>query len=332
MKSQLTKTAARQALRRHIEDLGINRIPDPPPLTIGQAGSIRAILSPTFNQVADAWIEKRLPLLKPSAIYADPPAIANHLRPFFGPMVLGRIKTLHVNEWVGQMNAKGLKPKSTHNLWRKFRAIANWWAQQNDAPPRKWYPLLPEIPYEPQRWFTLVEVALIVDAAKGQYKLLFRLAAYSGLRFGELAGLHVDDVDFSRGVITVRRSVWDGQETTTKTRRGFRDVWIDSTTVDMIRQHLGNRRAGRIFETRNGTPIRNDSVVGRVLKPICRSLGIKPGGMHAFRHGRISHLQANGAPADFTKNQVGHSSLRTTSGYTHFSEQFQRELVERLAN
>jgi integrase len=54
-------------------------------------------------------------------------------------------------------------------------------------------------------------------------------------------------------------------------------------------------------------------------------------GMHAFRHGRVSQLQANGVPADFTKSQVGHSSLRTTSGYTHFSEDFARETVERLA-
>jgi len=53
--------------------------------------------------------------------------------------------------------------------------------------------------------------------------------------------------------------------------------------------------------------------------------------MHAFRHGRVSQLQANGVPADFSKSQVGHSSLRTTSGYTHFTDAFKRETVERLA-
>ena len=69
---------------------------------------------------------------------------------------------------------------------------------------------------------------------------------------------------------------------------------------------------------------------GRWLKPICKRLGIAPGGMHAFRRGRVSHLQASNVPSDFTKNQVGHSSLRTTSGYTHFTEQFIRDTVERL--
>ncbi len=53
--------------------------------------------------------------------------------------------------------------------------------------------------------------------------------------------------------------------------------------------------------------------------------------MHALRHGRVSHIQQNHVPPDFTKAQVGHSSLRTTSGYTHFSDAFKREVVEQLA-
>ena len=42
-------------------------------------------------------------------------------------------------------------------------------------------------------------------------------------------------------------------------------------------------------------------------------------------------MQQNQVPPDFTKTQVGHSSLRTTSSYTHFPDAFKREIVERLA-
>jgi integrase len=100
----------------------------------------------------------------------------------------------------------------------------------------------------------------------------------------------------------------------------------------MLKNHLGQRTSGRVFETRNGTPLETHNVVRQVLKPLCRKIGISEGGMHAFRHGRVSHLQQNGVPTDFTKNQVGHSSLRTTSGYTHFSEAFARETVEKMAS
>jgi integrase len=110
-----------------------------------------------------------------------------------------------------------------------------------------------------------------------------------------------------------------------------RNLLSASSSVHMLREHLGSRIAGRVFQSRVGTPLENRDICRRVLKPICRKLGIQPGGMHAFRHGRVSQLQANGVPADFTKSQVGHSSLRTTSGYTHFTDAFKRETVERLA-
>jgi len=99
----------------------------------------------------------------------------------------------------------------------------------------------------------------------------------------------------------------------------------------MLKEHLGDRTIGRVFQTSTGTPLANDNIVRQGLKPICKRLGIAPGGMHAFRHGRVSHLQASNVPGDFTKNQVGQSSLQTTSGYTHFTEEFIRDTVEKLS-
>jgi integrase len=323
MKGEITKPEAKLKLKMMLSDEGVNT---PEHLE-------RALKPPTtFDEIADLWESKRLPQLKESSQYFAPKLIAKHLRPFFGEMALETIRTANVNDWIAGLQGRGLEPKTIHNMWKMFRAIMNWHAQQNDEPRRAWYPTLPAIPEDEQRWFTQEEVRRIVEAAQGQYKVLFHLAAFSGLRSGELAGLHVQDLDFVRGVIRVRRSVWNGMEVSPKTRKGYQDVWIDSATVQMLKEHLGGRTSGRVFQSRVGTPLENRDICRRVLTPLCEELGIAPGGMHAFRHGRVSHLQQNGVPPDFTKSQVGHSSLRTTSGYTHFSEDFARETVERLAS
>ena len=160
--------------------------------------------------------------------------------------------------------------------------------------------------------------------------MLFHLAGYTGLRSGELTGLRVEDLKLEHGVIEVRRAVWNGMEGETKTRAGKRNVFLDSVTVNLLRDFLAGRQSGRLFQSRLGTPLENRDICRRVLTPLCKLLGIVPGGMHAFRHGRVSHMQANMMPGDFVKNQIGHSSLRITSIYTHFEHQQKREMAERL--
>ncbi len=324
-KSEMTKQQAKKKLLDIIVKEGLNNP------NFLDALAVPAVPALTFNAVADSWELKRLPQLKESSQYSAPILTRKYLRPFFGALALDSIKTGVINDWIAGVTKQGRHPKTVHNLWKQFRAIMNWHAQQNDEPKRAWYPSLPTIPDVEQRWFTQEEMQLIIAAAKGQYKVLFHLAGFSGLRFGELAGLHYGDIDFVRGVIRVRRSVWRGMEVSTKTKKGYRDVFVDSGTVQMLKEHLGGRTIGRVFQTRNASPLGNHNVVRQVLKPICKRLGIAPGGMHAWRHGRVSHLQANNVPGDFTKNQVGHSSLRTTSGYTHFTESFIRDTVERLS-
>jgi integrase len=206
-----------------------------------------AVPTVTFNTVADAWELRKLTHLKPSTQYTAPLQLKKYVRPFFGAMAPETVKTGVINDWLANLSGDGLQPKTVHNLWKLFRAVMNWHSQQNDEPKRAWYPTLPVIFEDEQRWFTQNEIQRILAAARGQYRMLFHLAGFSGLRFGELCGLHVGDVNFARGVLHVRRSVWRGTEVSTKTKRGYRDVWIDSTTVEMLRRHLGSRTAGRSF-------------------------------------------------------------------------------------
>lgn len=225
---------------------------------------------------------------------------------------------------------KGLEPKTVHNMYKLFRAIVNWHYRQEDQQPRKWSPDLPPLRDEEQRWFTPDEAALIVANAEGRNKMLFHLAASSGMRAGELFGLKVEDIDFNRQVIHVVRSTWMGREVPTKTRKGYREVFVDKNTVEALHAYLDGRTNGLVFPSSNGTLLRDRDIVFDVLYPICDKLEIERGGMHAFRHGRVSLMRVSGAPEDLVKRQIGHSSLKTTSGYTHFSEDYQRDLANKL--
>ena len=321
LKSTMTKPEARRKLMEIIEVEGVN-----------EPQHLERALKPaaTFNSIADAWEAKRLPLLHTSSQFITPGRLRKHVRPFFGEMAIEDIRTGTVNDWIRSLTARGLESKTIHNLWKDFRAIVNWHRKQMDQPKVTWYPDLPAIADNEQRWFTQAEIIQIVDAATGQFKVLFHLAGYSGLRSGELVGLRVEDLKLEYGVIEVRRAVWNGIEGETKTKSGKRNVFIDSATIRLLRDFLGDRKSGRLFQSRVGTPLENRDICRRVLTPLCKKLGIRPGGMHAFRHGRVSHMQASMLPGDFVKDQIGHSDLRITSNYTHFEHRQKREMVEKL--
>jgi integrase len=110
-----------------------------------------------------------------------------------------------------------------------------------DEPKVTWYPDLPSLPDDEQRWFTQAEITQVVNAATGQYKVLFHLAGFTGLRSGELVGLRVEDLKLEHGVIEVRRAVWNGIEGDTKTRSGKRNVFIDSVTIHLLRSFFAGK-------------------------------------------------------------------------------------------
>jgi integrase len=323
MPSSLSKSGG-EAKRRLLELVGGEGINAPSYLE-------RALgTAKTFNEVADQWERTRLPKLGDSSQYMSPKLVAKHLRPFFGKLAIDDIKTGTVNQWVST-TMKGFEPKTVHNMYKLFRAIVNWHYKQEDLQPKKWSPDLPPLRELEQRWFTPEEIALIVGASEGRNKMLFHLAAATGMRAGELFGLRVEDINFERGLIRVVRSTWKGVEVPTKTRKGYREIFVDEDTTRALREYIGDRKAGLLFPSKNGTPLQNKDIVFDVLYPLCDKLGLKRGGMHAFRHGRVSLMRANGAPEDLVKRQIGHSSLKTTSGYTHFSEDYQRELANKLS-
>ena len=75
-----------------------------------------------------------------------------------------------------------------------------------------------------------------------------------------------------------------------KTRLGDRVINIDPQLVKMLASHFGDRKGGRVFDTRHGTPFCKSNV-RRKLNEILKKLHLAPAGLHAFRHGRVSLLQ-----------------------------------------
>jgi integrase len=150
------------------------------------------------------------------------------------------------------------------------------------------------------------------------------------MRAGELYGLHVEDVDFERHVIHVRRSMWNGQAQSLKTHNARRSVDVQPYVSEMLKQHLAGRQSGLVFLSRHSTPLRNPSVLNKHLHPLLRLLKLARGGMHAFRHFRVSHLIQNETPLEIIKRWIGHGSEEMIRRYTHLHPTYRKDVIARI--
>jgi integrase len=310
---EMTKPEAKRKLRSMLEQQGLN-----------SAETFVQTVRPgrTFAEQAQWWQENVL--IMRAASYQDVRGIyiKSHLLPYFGTTPVCLIGQQQGQEFVTHLTRKKLAPATIESITATLRAILG-----KDS--RDWTLVLPKALDAEQRYFTQEEMRRIVEAAKGKWRPFFALLGETGLRFGEAAGLHVEDLDLAGGKVFVRRSIYRRIEKPTKSKAGVRVVDISNAVVQLLRTHLAGRTTGRVFVTKSGQPLTKDNV-RHSLHLILDKLGIPKGGLHAFRHGRVSVLQANGVPPDLIKRWVGHSSTRVTSIYSHFSEEYRQNIAQRV--
>lgn len=72
-----------------------------------------------------------------------------------------------------------------------------------------------------------------------------------------------------------------------------------------------------VFSTRTGTPL-DRHAAHRLLKQLAQRAGVSEDvSAHWLRHSHVSHALARGANVEAVRQQVGHSSLNTTTAYAH---------------
>lgn len=183
------------------------------------------------------------------------------------------------------------------------------------------------------------EIERLLEAAPARFRTLLATAILSGLRQGELLGLHWRDVDFDNELIHVRTALSrKRQDVPPKTERAIRDVVLIPALAQLLHLHKQESRFNEpddyVFTTRYGTPEHASHLGHRVLSPALETARIRPIRWHDLRHTFASLLIAGGANITFVSRQLGHTSSQITLGvYAHLLDREEqvrrtREMLE----
>ena len=197
-----------------------------------------------------------------------------------------------------------------------------------------------------QAWTGTELRAFLEHVAADRLFALWRLAATTGMRRGELAGLtwRCLDLDASRlsveqQLLPTRGGVSFGPP---KSARSRRTVALDPVTVDALRAHreaqiLERAFAGDayqdgdlVFADELGGPIHPQRLTARFAEHRAAA-GIRAGTLHVLRHTGATLALTSGVPVHIVASRLGDTATTVLERYAHLLPQSDELAAERVA-
>jgi integrase len=164
------------------------------------------------------------------------------------------------------------------------------------------------------------------------------LAAWCGLRRGEVLGLRPAEVDLVAGTVTVRRNrvellennraAFDAEPKTDASRR---TVVIPPHVMPVLAEHMA-AWAGpdRVFVGRDGRPMRGDAI-RQAFDRARRKAGMPSFRFHDLRHTGQTLAAATGATVKDLMRRLGHASPVASYRYLHAVDGRDAEIATALS-
>jgi len=155
-----------------------------------------------------AWLDSRSDL-RASTLDRVQAVVRNHLIPSLGNIALADLGRLQAQQWASRLSATQ-SPGSVRKFVNVLSAGLQLAVDDGRIPANPAVRLkLPRQSKSHKKFLTHEQVAALADAVEARpagegFELLILVLAYTGLRWGELSGLRVHDLDFRRGGIEVR--------------------------------------------------------------------------------------------------------------------------------
>lgn len=202
------------------------------------------------------------------------------------------------------------------------------------------------------------EMRNILNLAKGtDLELFFHIACSTGMRRGEILGLHWEDINFDLGTLTVNRTLREGTRVARdgtsitrptynppKTKASRRTIRLAPPVLDLLHlakvcQDINRAAAGEswietdaVFTNQVGTEVWPSNFSKKVDR-FFKKHGLRKFRIHDIRHGFACVLLDAGHPLEEITDQLGHSSIQITKDtYGSYAPRLAQRAAVGMAN
>lgn len=293
----------------------------------------------TLTAYAEEWLAGRDVRPTTRALYRR--LLDLYVLPSIGSLPLDKIEPTTVRGWYAGLDSQ--RPTQRAHAYSLLRAIFSTAVADDVVPanPCRIRGAGAAKKKHQTRTASLPELEALVAALPPRYRAMALLAAWCGLRFGELAELRRHDVDLEHGVLRVERGVTrvDGRMVIgdPKSEAGRRTVTIPPHLLPVLEAHLSDHTApskgALLFPARgNGqNEHMQPSTLYRVFYPAREKAGRPDLRFHDLRHTGATLAAATGATLADLMARLGHSTPQAAMRYQHAAQDRDRAIAEALS-
>lgn len=243
------------------------------------------------------------------------------LQATFGHQRLADISPLDIERYKRQRQGAGVSGVTINRelaFLKNLYSKAIEWGKVSDNPVKK--VRLYREDNARTRFLTDEEEARLLDCCGPQLKPLVVTALHKGFRASELLSLTWQDVDFRRGVVTVRAGYAKNGEA--------RSVPMNQVLTATLKTVKLQRVEGEeVFCNRQGTPYRSFRTA---FERAVRQADIADFTFHDLRHTFASRLVMAGVDLPTVQKLLGHKEITMTLRYAHLSNDHMQAAVKKL--
>ena len=293
----------------------------------------KQLFGPWAERVFAARVDGR-----PSTRALDDAMLRNHVLPEFGDRPLGSIHQVEVKEWVAELR----ETLSASTVRKAYGVLTRVFDEAVDAGYLFRSPCrnvrLPVSEKVEKRFLSLAEVRSLLDTIDSRYRLFVLTAVFTGLRFGELAGLTRKRLDLAGKSLRVEEILVEVQGRlilgVPKTRMSIRKISLPGFLVEELAGHVARTTTESfVFTSPEGKSLRRASWRQRFWLPAVAASVREPCRFHDLRHTHAALMIAKGVHPKVLQERLGHASAKTTLDvYGHLFDGADAAAVETLGS
>lgn len=271
----------------------------------------------TIRELGKAWLESKQGVLKPSSYASLAASWRNYVAPVWAERAVTGIRHSEVQRWVAEIGKSATVVARAYGILAGILDVAERDRRIASNPARG--VMLPRRrSLKVRRYLTHKELWRVAGAS-GQHDLLVLTLGYCGLRWGELIGLRVGDIDFTKGRISVARNVVEvdgefhvGSPKTHETRV----VPVPDAVLQRLRARCEIRQSGDlVFDNGYGgymKRVRASKDSKSWWKSALNEVQVERLVLHDLRHTAASLAVSSGANVKAVQRMLGHASAAMT--------------------